>query len=277
MINILLNGANGKMGKALSKYIENSDTFNLLYSIDKGNTNLFNSIDKKPDVIIDFSTPQATFIALDYAIKNLVPIVIATTGFNRNSEDKIKEYSEAIPIFKSSNMSYGIHIFSNIVANLATKLNNVDIEIIEKHHRNKVDAPSGTALMIADNINKCCNEKYSYEFNKCGVNNFTRANLKKQINMNNNINSNIFSVSTVLEKDTNTEMQTHTKSYNEIGFSSIRGGKLVGEHTVLFIGENESFELTHTAYSRSIYIEGALKASQFIITKKNGLYSMSDI
>ena len=255
MINILLNGSNGNMGKAFceyiyenSKYSKNSSNFNLLYAIDKDNLDLYNKIEHKPDVIIDFSTPKATFLALDYAIQNLVPIVIATTGFCDDEENKITEYSEAIPIFKSSNMSHGIHIFSNIASKLAKKLNdanqNIDIEIIEKHHRNKIDAPSGTALMIADNINKALNNKYEYVFDKSIKN--TKSN-KKQ------------------------------KSYNEIGFSSIRGGNLVGEHTVIFLGENESIELTHTAYSRSIYIDGSLKAAEFIISKKNGLYSMEDI
>ena len=252
MINILLNGANGNMGKAFCKYIhENnkySSDFNLLYAIDKDNLNLYHQIEHKPDVIIDFSTPKATFLALDYAIQNLVPIVVATTGFSDDEESRIKEYSEAIPIFKSSNMSQGIHIFSNIASKLAKKLNdanqNIDIEIIEKHHRNKIDTPSGTALMIANDINKALNNKYEYVFDKSIKN--TKSN-KKQ------------------------------KSYNEIVFSSIRGGNLVGEHTVIFLGENESIELTHTAYSRSIYIEGSLKAAEFIISKKNGLYSMEDI
>ena len=283
MVSILLNGCNGKMGKALAQYIKGSSSFNLLYGIDKENIDLFNKLDKKPDVIIDFSTPQATFIALDYAVKNLVPIVIATTGFSKEEENKIKEYSEAIPIFKSSNMSYGIHIFSNMVSSLATRLNNVDIEIIEKHHRNKVDAPSGTSLMIADKINKACNGKFEYVFNKCGISNIVKTNLKKHINSS-NINYNISDISSVSDQIDNTESQSYnaqmpsyTKSYNEIGFSSIRGGKLIGEHTVLFIGENETFELTHAAYSRSIYIEGALKAAQFIIEQKNGLFDMEDL
>ena len=150
MINILLNGAKGNMGKAFYEYIYenckyNSD-FNLLYAIDRDNSDLFNQINHKPDVIIDFSRPRATFLALDYALKNLVPIVIATTGFSEEDEEKIKEFSEAIPIFKSSNMSYSINIFSNIISLLAKKLNTIDdkidIEIIEKHHRNKLDAPS---------------------------------------------------------------------------------------------------------------------------------------
>ena len=274
MINILLNGASGNMGKALCNYIKDSANFTLLYSIDKENSNFYNDITKKPDVIIDFSTPSATFIALDYAIKNLVPIVIATTGFSRDEENKIKEFSEAIPIFKSSNMSYGVNAFANLVASFAQKLNfshyNADIEIIEKHHRNKVDAPSGTALMIADNINKTCNNRYSYVFDKKSTN----KSLKKYTTSE---NSNTYSTSCSDVYNDSSKSKIRSKSYNEISFSSIRGGSLVGEHTVLFIGENESYELTHTAYSRNIYVDGALKAAEFIVTKKNGLYGMEDL
>ena len=146
MINILLNGCNGNMGKALSEYIKGSSVFNLKYGIDKNNVDLLGRITQKPDVIIDFSTTDATFTALNYAVKELVPIVIATTGFSIEDENKILEYSEAIPIFRSSNMSYGIHLFSDLVSKFSKKLNdvkiNMDIEIIEKHHRRKVDAPS---------------------------------------------------------------------------------------------------------------------------------------
>ena len=244
MINILLNGCNGNMGKAIIKYVNNMPDFNILYGIDKDNTDLFNNISKKPDVIIDFSTVSATFAALNYAIENLVPIVIATTGFSQTDNKKIREFSEAIPIFRSSNMSYGIHIFSNVAGTLAKKLKNMDIEIIEKHHRLKKDAPSGTALMIANNINKKWGKKYKFVFDRTSTN----------------------------------PLNTNTcRTKNEIGFSSVRGGGLVGEHTVLFLGENESFEITHTSYSRNIYVEGALNAAKFIITKKNGLYGMDDL
>lgn len=217
MINILLNGCNGNMGKAIIEHVNKMPDFNVLYGIDKDNTDLYNNITQKPDVIIDFSTVSATFAALNYAVENLVPIVIATTGFSQTDNQKIAEFAEAIPIFKSSNMSYAIHLFTNVASTLAKKLKNADIEIIEKHHRMKKDAPSGTALMLANSINK-----------KCGI-------------------------------------------------SSIRGGGLVGEHSVLFLGENETIEITHTAYSRNIYVEGALDAARFIITKKNGLFSMEDL
>ena len=155
-----------------------------------------------------------------------------------------------------------------MVAELAQKLSNVDIEIIEKHHRNKVDSPSGTALMIADNINKACNNRYSYAFSK----NISNRTFKDFTNSSHSVNCGKFNCSSGYKKT-----DTSSKSYNQIGFSCIRGGSLVGEHTVLFIRENESYELTHTAYSRNIYVEGALKAAEFIITKKNGLYVMVDL
>lgn len=142
MINILLNGYTGNMGAALINYIKDSNEFKILYGLDKKNSNSLDKLSKKPDVIIDFSTPVSTFNVLDYAIQNLIPTVIATTGFSEEQENKIKEYSEAIPIFKSSNMSYGITLCSNIVSQIAKKLENTDIEIIEKHHRQKKDAPS---------------------------------------------------------------------------------------------------------------------------------------
>ena len=242
MINILLNGCKGNMGTALTNYIKTSSGFNLLYGIDKDNCDLFHKINKKPDVIIDFSTPSSTFTALNYAIENLVPIVIATTGFTPNDELKIKEFAEAIPIFKASNMSYGINIFSDIACILAKKLDNTDIEIVEKHHRKKADAPSGTAFMIADKINRKCNGKYRYVFNRC-----------------------------------DSATSSIPKPYNEIGFSSIRGGNLVGEHSIFFIREDEMITITHTAYSRNIYVEGALRAARFIISKKNGLFGMEDL
>ena len=142
MINILLNGCNGNMGTAFSNYIESSNNYKLLYKIDKDNTDLFHKIHKKPDVIVDFSTPSSTFTALNYAVENLLPIVIATTGFSQEEEKKIIEYAEAIPIFKSSNLSYGIKVFSDIATYLAKKLNDIDIDIVEKHHNKKKDAPS---------------------------------------------------------------------------------------------------------------------------------------
>jgi len=239
MIEVLLNGFSGNMGKVLSEYISRTADISVIYGIDKSNNEAFNSLIKKPDVIIDFSSPEATFLALDYAVCHLVPIVIATTGFSDTENAKIQEYSQAIPIFKSSNMSYVINLLGKTLSTITPLLPCMDIEIIEKHHSKKKDAPSGTALFLADHINSVSENKYSYVFDR-------HSNKK-------------------------------SRDQNEIGFSSIRGGNLVGEHSVLFIGENESIEITHTSYSREVYAEGSIRAARFIINQKNGLYGMEDL
>lgn len=151
----------------------------------------------------------------------------------------LKLYSKKIPVFQSANMSYDICLMKKIVAEVTKALSNTDIEIIETHHNRKVDAPSGTALLLADSINSVLKDKKEYNFDR----------LSKR------------------EK----------RSNKEIGFSSIRGGNIVGEHTVRFFGESETFEITHKAYSRAVFAEGALKAAGFIIEKENGYYKMEDM
>lgn len=242
MINVLINGCNGSMGKVLEKCIEQTEDILVKYKIDKNtllNFETLSNYTSKPDVIIDFSTPSATFIALDYAVCNLVPVVIATTGFNNDEFTKIKEYSEAIPIFKSANMSYNINLICCVLSRISPLLSDMDIEIVEKHHNRKKDAPSGTALMIADAINSSFDNKYEYIFDRHSI--------------------------------------TSGRVKNEIGISSIRGGNIVGEHSALFLGNNETIEIKHSAYSRTVYAEGALRATRFIINKKNGLYDMNDL
>lgn len=242
MINVLVNGCNGNMGKVLKKYIEKTPDIFVKYEVDKNTPISFDSLNlqlDKPDVIIDFSTPEASFLALDYAVCHLVPIVIATTGFDDKENEKILEYSQAIPIFKASNMSYIIHLLGKILKSISPFLSHMDIEIIEKHHNKKKDSPSGTALFLADAINSVNENKYDYIYD--------RHSLKK------------------------------SRDKNEIGFSSIRGGNLIGEHSILFFGEDESIELTHTSYCRDVYAEGAIRAARFIIHQKNGLYGMEDL
>lgn len=151
----------------------------------------------------------------------------------------IDSFSKDIPIFKSSNMSYDINLMAKILTIIAPILKNTDIEIIETHHNRKIDSPSGTALLLADKINESLGNTLKYEFN--------RHNKQEK------------------------------RSKNEIGFSSIRGGNIVGEHIVQFYGENETLEIKHTSYSRSVFAEGALKAAEFIVNKKSGLYNMDDL
>ena len=247
MIKVLINGCNGKMGQEVLNAINNNEKFEVLNGVDIKNNPEYNfpvytntdEIKEKPDVIIDFSVPVATMNILEYAKEKKVPIVIATTGLTDDQKQKIKEYSKIIPIFQSANMSYDINLMKKVVAEVAKNLNQTDIEIVETHHNRKIDSPSGTALLLADSINNALDNKMEYNFNR-----FQNREKRKK---------------------------------NEIGFSSIRGGNIVGEHTVIFFGENESFEITHKAYSRGVFAEGALKGAEYIVGKENGYYSMEDI
>ena len=247
MVKIIVSGCNGKMGKEVINEISRNKNFSLISGFDfKDNStasypiyNNINQIVDAPDVIIDFSFPLCTLEILKYAILNKIPTVIATTGFSKNQLDKIYMASKQIPIFFSSNMSFDISIMKNIVTQIATMLPDTDIEIIETHHRNKVDAPSGTALSLANSISSVLPYKPVYTCN--------RRDLKQK------------------------------RSKHEIGFSSIRGGNIVGEHTVKFFGEYETFSITHTTYSRTVFAHGALKASNFIIKQSPGLYNMENL
>ena len=246
MIKVLINGINGRMGQEVLKSVNNSKDFKVCCGVDKIESsspfpiyNNINLIKEKPDVIIDFSIPEASMNILKFAKENNIPIVIATTGFSDKELSIIDEYSKSIPIFRSGNMSYEINIMADIVAKLATQLQDSDIEIIETHHRNKVDSPSGTALILADSINRALNNKKDYQYNRHDI--------------------------------------RQPRPKNEIGIHSIRGGTEVGKHTVIFLGNNESFELTHTVTSRSIFAQGALKAAKFLIKQNNGLYNMKNL
>lgn len=247
MIKVLIHGCNGKMGQEVQKQLACYDDCVLFAGFDKEivenysfpvYTN-FNEIVEKPDVIIDFSIPKATMSMLDYAKENHIPVVIATTGFSEEENNKILEYSKVLPIFKSANMSFDINLMSKVLKEVAKALPNTDIEIIESHHNRKIDSPSGTAILLADSINEALDNSLTYEFDR--------------------------------------HSKHEKRSKNEIGFSSIRGGNLVGEHTVMFIGENESFEITHKSYSRAVFADGAIKAAIFLVTKPNGFYNMNDL
>lgn len=246
MINVLINGINGRMGTEVLLAIKKSDEFEVSCGVDKFESNLnvpvytdVNDIQIKPDVIIDFSIPEATMNILEYAKINSIPIVIATTGLSNEQLNLIKEFSQYIPIFHSSNMSYEVNLMSNIVSKLATALKDSDIEIIETHHKNKIDSPSGTALILADSINSARNHEMDYQYNRHAI--------------------------------------RKARPQNEIGIHSIRGGTEVGKHSVIFFGEHESFEITHTVTSRSVFAVGALKAAKFLVNQKNGLYNMQNL
>lgn len=178
------------------------------------------------DVIIDFSHPDTTISLLETAIQKQIAMVIATTGFDKQQLQQIHHASKHIPIYQSYNMSYFIQLMSKVVSYLAQSLFDVDIEILETHHHHKIDAPSGTALLLADAIQSALNRPMEYVYNRNGK---------------------------------------HTKrSKNEIGISSLRGGNIVGEHSVFFFGEYETLEIKHTAYSRKLFAQGALKIAEQI-------------
>lgn len=246
MIKILISGIAGRMGQELLKEIEKDKEFIVCAGFDKVSSNneipIYNdieSIKEQPDVIVDFSNPRATLDVLEYAKQKLIPIVIATTGFTENEIKLIKESAKVIPIFKSNNMSYEISLMGEIVSKLAVKLKDADIEIVETHHRNKIDSPSGTALMLADSINRAREDKFEYVYE--------RHSKRKE------------------------------RSSDEIGIHSVRGGTEVGKHSVIFLSEDETLEITHSVSSRKIFAKGALKATKYVINQKAGLYDMKDL
>lgn len=195
--------------------------------------------EEKGDVIIDFSHFSRLDSLFSYAKKNKIPLVIATTGYNDDIAHKIIKLSTEIPILLSSNMSLGINLIQDMLAKIVPTLyEKYDIELIEKHHNKKIDSPSGTAKTILEVIEKSCNEKM-YKI-------YGREGIKKR------------------EK-------------NEIGVHVIRGGTIVGEHSVLFCGNDETIEIKHIAMSKKIFAEGALTAAKFLFNKPAGLYSMKDI
>ena len=247
MLEVMVNGCNGKMGSVVADLVDKDPNIILKCGTDRIDTGMLtypvytdlNQIPEKPSVIIDFSVPVSTFGVLEYAKQNHVPIVIATTGFTGEEEKKIAEYSNYIPVFKSSNMSYSINMFQHLLKEIAPRFRDTDIEVVETHHNRKIDAPSGTAQMLANTINEALGGDYKFEYNR--------------------------------------HDKHEKRDKKEIGITSIRGGNIVGEHTVMFIGESETFEIKHTSYSRQVFAEGAIKAAQFIADKPNGLYNMDDL
>ncbi len=239
---IIINGCEGKMGQILTKL--SMQNHEVVCGISTRNAKdsfpIFDDINNfsgYADVLIDFSTALAVPKIIDYCVKRKIPAVICTTGIDAETEKKICDAAKIIPIFKSANMSLGINIVNLILEQVAKTLFdlNFDIEILEKHHNQKIDAPSGTALLLADTIKKSIGN-LDYKFQ--------RNNLRQK---------------------------------NEIGISCVRGGTIVGEHSIIFAGIDETIEIKHCAQSREIFAFGAIKAAEFILNKPPQLYSMRDM
>ncbi len=248
MIQIILHGCNGKMGKVLRQLISYDNELEVIAGIDKNSDtpspfkiySAPSDCRHKADVIIDFSHYSAIADLLEYCVASKTPVIIATTGLGDNELFLIKDASNEIPIFHSANMSVGINVIDKVLRGLVPTLEkDFNMEIIEKHHNKKTDSPSGTALLLAESINNACMVKKEFIYGR------------------------------------------HSKSddckMTDLGIHSIRGGTIPGEHTILFAGPDEIIEITHTALSKEIFARGAIKATKFLSTKEKGLYSMKDL
>lgn len=246
MKKIILNGCFGRMGKVITEIVSENNQCNICAGVDAfafENSDFpvyktIGEVTEKADVIIDFSNPAALSDLLKYAKKFNTPIVLATTGYSEQQIEEIKEASKTVPIFFTFNMSLGINLLTALSKKAANVLgNDFDIEIVEKHHNQKLDAPSGTALMLANAINDVFNDSLQYEYD--------RHSKRKR------------------------------RPKNEIGIHSVRGGTIVGEHEVIFAGKDEVITLGHAATSRSVFANGAVKAALFLSGKNAGLYDMN--
>ncbi|MDY6314273.1 MAG: 4-hydroxy-tetrahydrodipicolinate reductase [Clostridia bacterium] len=246
MTSIILSGACGHMGRVIADTVRTKEGFEIVcgFDIKQDVASPFpvysspKEFSGRADVIIDFSHPSAFEGVLDYAVNTKTPVVFATTGLSEEQKNKMKAASEKTAVFYSANMSLGISVITALAKRAAEILgDNFDIEIIEKHHHRKLDAPSGTALAIADELNEKDDFEYVYD----------RHSVRK------------------------------ARSPKEIGIHSVRGGTIVGEHTVLFAGNDEVIEIKHSAASREIFATGAIAAAGFLKGKPAGMYSMKDI
>lgn len=247
MTRIILSGALGKMGKAITACVNGRSDCEIVAGVDlvTGESTFpifksFNEVTVDADVIIDFSHPTVLDSLLSFSKEKKMPAVIATTGLTEQQIGSIKEASNTVPLFFSANMSLGVSLISELAKKAAKILQgDFDIEIVEAHHNQKIDAPSGTALMLADSISEALDEKPIYEF------------------------------------DRHSKRMKRTK--NEIGIHAVRGGTIVGEHEIIFAGPDEVIKISHSAYSKQLFATGSVNAGIFLVGKQAGFYSMKDL
>ena len=248
MVEVILHGCNGRMGQMLSELISKDEEMKVVAGIEpsgeaKNDYPVYKSFDElkeTADVIIDFSTASAIDGLLDYCEKTHTPLVLCSTGLSEAQLGRVERLAKVSAVLVSANMSLGINVLLKLLKNVTKTLyeNGFDIEIVEKHHNQKLDAPSGTALALADVMKEELDD-ISY--------NLDRSKVSKK------------------------------RERNEIGISAVRGGTIVGEHEVIFAGTDEVIEIKHTAYSRAIFAKGAMSAAKFLSGKSAGKYSMSDV
>ncbi len=247
MLKIILSGCCGSMGRTVAACAAENPDCELVAGIDVNDSassfpvfHAPSEVEAQADVLIDFSNPSLLAPLLAFGIERKMPLVLCTTGYSKEQTQEIKRASARIPIFFSGNMSLGVNLLIELSKKAAKVLgNSFDVEIIEKHHNRKLDAPSGTALMIADGISSVLDKDMHYVYDR--------------------------------------HSQRKPREATEIGIHSVRGGTIVGEHEVIFAGPHEVVTLSHSAQSRDIFALGALRAAGFLVCQSNGLYSMSDL
>lgn len=244
---VIINGYSGTMGQVLTKCILADEELELVAGVspvhhdpnDQFSTySSFAEVKEEADVVIDFSNPLALDGILEYCLNTKTPVVLATTGYNDEEMAKIHEAAKQIPVFLSFNMSLGVNILLKLVKEAAKNLDGFDIEIIEKHHNKKVDAPSGTAVMIANAV-KEVREQSEFIYGRHG--------------------------------------RTGKRQENEVGIHAIRGGTIVGEHSAIFAGNDEILEINHSARSKNVFAEGSIAAAKYLVNQDPGFYNMDDM
>ena len=249
MVKIIMHGCNGHMGQVITGLVEKDPDAEIVAGSDIADSGRntypvftdMNACDTQADVIIDFSSAKAVDALLDYSVSRQIPVVVCTTGLSEEQMAKIEEASKKVAVLKSANMSLGINTLMKLLQDAAKVLAGAgfDIEVVEKHHRLKLDAPSGTALALADSVNEAMGNQYTYVYD--------RSQRRQQ------------------------------RDDKEIGISAVRGGTIVGEHEVIFAGPDEVIEFKHTAYSKTVFGKGAVEAAKFLAGKPAGRYDMSNV
>ena len=249
MVRIIMHGCNGKMGQVITRLAAEDGNCQIVAGIDtfRGIENTYpvfdnlKDCDVEADVVIDFSNAKAVDGLLEACCEKKLPVVLCTTGLSEEQLQKVEDAAKETAVLKSANMSLGINLLMRLLKDAAKVLApaGYDIVIVEKHHNKKVDAPSGTALALADAINETQDPQYAYCFDR--------------------------------------SQERKPREKREIGISAVRGGTIVGEHEVLFAGEDEVIEFKHTAYSKAVFGKGALEAAKFLAGKPAGRYEMSDV
>lgn len=249
MVRIIMHGCNGKMGQVITGLVADDPNAQIVAGIDIADNRdngypVFTDIKKcdvAADVIVDFAAAAAVDALLDYSVEKQIPVVLCTTGLSDEQLARVKESSKKVAILKSANMSLGINTLMKLLKDAANVFApaGYDIEIVEKHHNQKVDAPSGTAIALADSINEARGGEYEYVYD--------RSQVRKK------------------------------RDKKELGISAVRGGTIVGEHEVIFAGIDEVIEFKHTAYSKSVFAKGAVEAAKFLEGKPAGMYDMADV